>query len=421
MLSSKEKGGRLEKYVAEIFENSGYRTWTNVYVKEVSGANAELDVVALKRNLVAVAECKNYESKIGKEKVNAFIQKIKSIDTINVGNKVLKKGDYQFKYYFIASSEFTSDAVKVLEKAKENLLIDYWDMERVIREHEYAILGKREKDIKSVENSLPINVDYEEATRLDLVNKSDVTVESSQLMFIPYYVYTYDISISKSLPNGDIARINEKGKVIVDAKNGEILKRKGLFSKSKTSIIFDTIQKYEPLKKQTLGGYYVIIPPKKDIVLKRTATSIVKKYLKEAYTKTFEYETKSGNYREKTIIPTDKDVIIKKSELIYLPIWKILFKAGLDGTEYNREIVGTGNILTDEISMCQKHLFRSPKSYGVCSKCGIPLCKKHIYKSSDGKYYCWEHLPRKDKEEIKSKSLTSKFKKSGFKIFGKKK
>ena len=96
-----------------------------------------------------------------------------------------------------------------------------------------------------------------------------------------------------------------------------------------------------------------------------------------------------------TIIPRKSYIVIKKSSLVYVPIWVISIQS--KGITYRRRaIAASKTLIVDELALCPKD-FSSLKIWGekkspvaLCETCDTSLCVDHLYKNN-GEHYCKEH------------------------------
>lgn len=308
-----------------------------------------------------------------------------------------------------------------------------------------------------LEAALPISLTFHEASNLTLVNSSLVKV-SGLVLFRPYYLIEYKLDSIKIDKREKTHRIKDEGLQIVDAVTEFLLPKveiKTTKSKDEASSIFgSTIQFSDPFsfkdsnneidsaksqedllfskkdkKNETLledvlkniENYQIYkelasIPPKIQYKIKenpdyqikvleptltmKTATYITLDKIIEANIQEKSYTVKNsrGEKEEKTItlIPKKSDILIKKSMLVYVPIW-IIETQSKSITYRKRVMASSKTVLMDEMSLCPKDfstikIWRKKKNvYAVCETCGLALCSDHIIESNK-KYYCKEHL-----------------------------
>lgn len=95
-----------------------------------------------------------------------------------------------------------------------------------------------------------------------------------------------------------------------------------------------------------------------------------------------------------TIIPRKSDIVIKKSSLVYVPIWVISIQS--KGIIYRRKaIAASKTMIVVELALVPdfsslKIRGKKKSTVALCETCGTSLCVDHLYKNN-GEHYCKEH------------------------------
>jgi hypothetical protein len=73
--------------------------------------------------------------------------------------------------------------------------------------------------------SLPVNLEYKDAIKVELTNPTATRISSAALEFHPYFVLEYTLDVSRKDPVGGNHPVKNMGIHIVDALNGRFLSR----------------------------------------------------------------------------------------------------------------------------------------------------------------------------------------------------
>jgi hypothetical protein len=421
--NSYDLGVRLEEIVEAIFKGDGYTTQRRQRDRQLEGYANEIDIIATKGKEKIAIECKNFSNPVGISQVRDFAEKI-----LDLGP--------EWRGIFVAYSGFTEDA---------SLFAESRNIEQIehdeVRERWFALsVGRSVKQGENItiEQTLPVNVNFVAATSLDLVNKEKVAVGDVKLVFHPYIRYRYHFKRVFTDPAKEKHTFDDRGIVVVDLLDNEIvndpikksvegfaqkltqtLTTKGRQESTRRTAVLHEVINNTPLSQITItiGQDYRIskLPvdyAKRDI--NRTALEYV--IDKNSTRISYDVDSKSGFSDTRTIdfVPDRKDISIDVGEVVCVPKWIIHFNAL--GTIYSREIFAcSGKKLEDTIAHCSHHfklgiLQVRQKNFAVCEKCGeafckdhgricevckIHLCEKHaIICSSCKKAFCEDHISK---------------------------
>jgi hypothetical protein len=158
-----------------------------------------------RQNKVLAVECKNYNDAriIGIKEIRDFQSKLQDLPDISNG-------------MFVSNTSFSSEAETY---AKHNQ-ISLYDGERLKNDFYLMSIGRLEsvQDIV-LDFSLPISRNYNEVSRLDLVNPTAGRISRATLILSPFYVFDYMVDVKKGLFRGTF---HDEGTNILDALTGEI-------------------------------------------------------------------------------------------------------------------------------------------------------------------------------------------------------
>ncbi|BFI73805.1 hypothetical protein YN1_7920 [Nanoarchaeota archaeon] len=81
MINSDKKfiGSELEDLVSEIFLKEGFSVERNEIIIGKSGERNEFDILAHKKDIIYIIECKNWENKVSKKEIESFIKKLNNV------------------------------------------------------------------------------------------------------------------------------------------------------------------------------------------------------------------------------------------------------------------------------------------------------------------------------------------------------
>ena len=412
-------GVNLEELVEKILKKKDYSTQRRLKLKGKSGALHEIDVFGKRKNKSLAVECKNYEQDIvvGIKEIRDFHSKL---------NDLHHDGDALFVTY----GRFSSDTVSYANKYD----IELWNGDKLSKIYLSMLIGRYGTSTSStssstcneigIENALPVFMTFEEITRLNLENSSIAKIEGI-LIFKPYYIFEYKLDSMRMDKRGKSHRIRDEDYYILDAITEQILYESEKDDVSNYhQILFSTKRNKDKLEFENLSKKfehsqichdlknikpkihykisetpdYLIKVLEPDLSVKNANLIILEKII-QSNTKEISYDVKTlrneVETKTMTIIPKKSEVTIKRSSLIYVPIWKIGFSCK-DITYRRVAMAASKTIIVDEIERCSKD-FSSLRFWtkwkitnALCQTCGITLCDDHIYKDNGG-FYCKEH------------------------------
>jgi len=203
-----ELGTKLEEVVEKIFRADGYLTEKRVRVTGKGNYKNEIDIVARKGPVSLAIECKNYKESVGIKELRDFAKKLDDLGEAWQG-------------VFVAYSDLTEDARNFAESNN----IETFGHEDLVERWLAVSIGRLNKKGEkiSLESSLSINSDFIKATTLEIKNKDKVSVTDARLIFHPYFKIPYILKAEIKDPNKRIHHIQDKGIVIVDMLDGEVI------------------------------------------------------------------------------------------------------------------------------------------------------------------------------------------------------
>lgn len=410
-------GVNLEEVVEQILKKRGFSTKRRLKLRGRSNSLSEIDILATKKNLDIAVECKNYDSQtvVGIKEIRDFHSKLTDIQ--HYGESL-----------FVTYGKFSSDSITYADKYN----IELWDGDRLSQIHLSMLVGRSASTSSSsktlgevvLEAALPVSLTFEEITNVHLKNASSVKI-SGFLLLRPYYLFEYKLDSIKIDRKGKTHRIKDEGEHVVDAITELVLydnedktkiQENLFFSKRLNKKYSELEDSLKSIENSHIHAELTTIAPKFHYKLKntpdysihpleptlplKTANYIVLEKIIEENIKDISYKVKNsrGDTEEKnmTIIPKKSDIVIKKSLLIYVPIW-VLEIQSKSITYAKRALAASKTILVDEMSLCPKDFSslkiwgRKKSTHAVCETCGIALCEDHLEKCKE-EFYCKEHV-----------------------------
>jgi hypothetical protein len=402
-------GNKLEQVVEKILQASGYETERRRKLQGTSGTLSEIDIIGKKTDKTVAVECKNYSEPIGIDEIRSFAYKLKDLG-------------HGWKGIFVAYNGFTDGAAKLAEN--EN--IERWDHGEISEKWLALSVGRvasykgQSVDLKS---ALPLNINFDQASQINLLNKDKVKVSNVELIYHPYYTIEYIFKALFKDPTRETHKFEDRDTLFVDALDAHILNpmpEKGLGMVKKVLKVIASKSAHaenERNKKliqelkhnKALGAYSLNIKDDytvsnlKPVVTPRQATESCIDFIIEKNTTEVTYYPKSKDdeyFQESesvTYIPKRRDISIIRRDIVLVPRWSADFDAF--GMSYNKEILGcSGMPLEDTLSLCPKHFkigaiaIVSKRAIAVCETCGLSLCEDHVKQCPVcNKWLCEEH------------------------------
>jgi hypothetical protein len=395
-------GTRLEDMTEKILQNMGYSTQKRQRIADSGGSKHEIDIYATKGSRVRAIECKNYDPSrsVGIKELRDFHSKVVSLKIRDA--------------LFVTNTTYSSESEKFA--TSRNIML--WDGDE-LRERFFSMtlgrLGSGEQT--TLELALPVNMTYEEISRLELVNP-ELTKSQARLVLHPYYKFEWKVDIVRYDPARGKHRVLESGVFVVDALDGEIINPKETISGKLSGLFKKSDEKLAMREGKRIAEDIIEIKPESRYKVFQTseyAASVVKPTVKSQNAQktiiqqVIEDTRKEEDYKVRTkygedtkqilLIAKSSEVIIKKASLVYVPKWNIDTESG-QVTFMRKALAASKTVLVDTIAHCPRHLsigdtqLVKKQTYAICEVCGSAFCKDHAF-LVEGKYYCEEHNPNK--------------------------
>ena len=398
-----EKGFKHEEAVEIILKHKGYATERRKKIRGKTGVPYEIDIYAIKERKgyrsEIIVECKNYSGPVPRKEVESFWSRLQDLGK--------KTG------LFVAEPRFSPDADQ-FGNAKG---LELWGRETVKDKLYEVQIGRAGKiDFEKIKRNLPLNIDYDKATALELENKENIITENVKLIWKPYYIASYKVKCVRFDPRKRKHIVEDEGTFKIDGTSTKVIQQSsslktafmkmvGTQSEEDTQLIKEHDVVLKELEKATETGISMVKQDKFEIKVLppvETMEQIEKKLIKyvrqEPYIVNYKLKRDEDNIfadeREYPITPSPKE--IKTSiKMVYVPKWEMEFQS--KEYSYTRILTGnTGTVIHDTISNCNKHWnlgFSKKRNIAVCDVCGEALCKEHIWKCLKcGTWRCEAHI-----------------------------
>ncbi len=204
-----ELGNRLEEVVEKIFQARGFETERRRRLEGKSGTKSEIDIIAKKSGRIIAVECKNYSDPVGIDKVRDFSQKLQDLDL-------------RWNGIFVSISGFTSEASQFAQHNK----IETWERDEISEKWLTLSVGRDESRIGqsfTLEYALPLNIDFNHATFMDLQNKDKIQISNVELICHPYFIIEYTFKAQFKDPTKKLHRFDDRETLFIDALDGSII------------------------------------------------------------------------------------------------------------------------------------------------------------------------------------------------------
>lgn len=403
-------GKSLEEMTAEIFQKRGWSVKRNFYPPTKTGARTEIDVFLERGKIRKAVECKNFDESrmVGVKDIRDFTSKLEDIG-IAVGIAV-------------TNTQFSEDAMKFAESKG----IELWDGEKLREAFFACALGRVVNPSLVRDPTLPIEMDYETASRFQfqLKNPQAVNIISSILFYHPYISVKFRLQISRKDPTGRVHKTSNEGTYFVDALDADIINREKGTLEQLGGLIRPKQERLESKEDKMISEDLEVITSETKPVLRTSdyevtvaeqeisteeAIKIIKYHVVEKNTHDEKYTVRVKGEEEKRtmrIVPKLNEVEIRGSHTTYVPKWVIEYESGPRG--YTRRfLAASSKVISDELAKCSQCTLLKKETISVCEECGRTLCEKHSY-NENGRFLCYDHISNELKSHLKDSSLVSK-------------
>lgn len=408
-LNTYDLGISLENTAASILEKMGYTVEKRKRVPMRSGRTAEIDLLLTRGNRRRAVECKNYDPSMSVPVSDMHVFKSK-LEEIGILSGI-----------FITDTLFSEGA----RSLADSFGIELWDKD-LFKEKAFIHLIGRTQTVSLVDEPiLPLTLDFSTATSLNLRNSQFIHLISAALLYHPYHIVKYRLQARRNDPTGRIHKFSDAGSYFVDALDGDIVNVERNIAGSITALFKKKEERLKSKEDQLVSqdldiiasvnmpvlsnSDYIVSAPEPEISEEET-TRIIKSHLVEKNTKEVSYGIKVRGELETrsfTFVPRLNEIEIRGLKLVYVPKWDLEYEAG--NSNFSRRFLGSsGKVLEDDLAKCRKCTILKKDATAVCETCGIPVCDKHLY--DEGKLLCEDHISDRLREELKGKSVFSRFK-----------
>ena len=311
-----------------------------------SGPNAEIDVLLTRGNRRRAVECKNYDTSraVGIAELRVFKNKLEDIG--------IASG------LFVTSSVFSRDA----QDFAESNMLEVWDREELREKYFLYALGRLVNPSLVKDPSLPVQMDYTQATTLQLKNPQTVQLQAAKLFYHPYILVKYRLRCERTDPTKKKHVVIDEGTTVVDALDGDIINPGTGVLNSIGGLLKNAQERAESKSEKMVYNDLLSLTPEKQTIMKtsdydvtvaeaevseESAISLMKDYVVKKNTKTITFQKdREENLTLYTmkIVPKKKEIILRGSKLVYVPKWDLQYEAA-DWSFNRRFVASSGGVV----------------------------------------------------------------------------
>lgn len=330
--------------------------------------------------------------------------------TTNFDVHFVKKEVVHSKIYIIDDNYAITGAVNLtytgLNKQINNFTIyENQEVDEIAKDFMRLWIGYKSEKVEptqsTMKNILPI-CPYEKAVTPKIVNPEVLEVSSAKLTINPYYLINYSLLENVKLPWYQQMVVKDKGSVVIDACNSELLNWHSSRDYTSQMIIRDLVQ-VKPLKETVvdISEKYSLENRERDVKIDgKKAEALARNYIKEINQRDIPYNDRREGKKYQPYVPSNQAITILSNDLLLLPIWS--FQYSFKDKTFERTILASsgeelktsfhkdgavcedcGSSITKEDARqcptCNKWL--CPAEGTVCSSCNGWFHKEHIKKT----------------------------------------
>lgn len=363
-------GFEFEELVADIFRKKGFKNVVVTPRTNDGGKDIIMDEITSSGDVTKIlVECKHHKTGIGRP----VVQKLHSaISTLEYSGK--KKG------YIVSSSTFTESAVDYVEKVNKqsnNLILELIDGKKLkgiacnlgIDLKNGIIEAISNKSIYySSESVIETSTLESNFDNINNINKSQVTVQDTKIIFHPIYYVNYNIDSQCATSVGVIHEESGDGQFLIDGRTGNELNEKF------KNLLLKNINNEKEITKGSCVQSKLDFQKNENELKDRAISEII-----NSHTKNVTYTGKNNVTYKKTCTPSPKDIIIHSCKSLYYPEWTLSIKAKQKNYIVSFiESAGEFFTVRNDTKICHICNHKIEKNRYYCTYCGSIICKKHL-------------------------------------------
>jgi HKD family nuclease len=299
--------------------------------------------------------------------------------TTNFDVHFVKKETVHSKMYVIDDNYAIAGSVNFtyrgLHQQTNNFAIyENQEIEPIINDFKNLWIGFKSENIRptqsTLENVLPI-LPYDKALVPEIVNSNILRVTWAKLFVRPYYKIQYSLLENVHLPWYQQTVVEDKGMVVIDASNAEVLNY-GESSNFDSSMRIKELSKIVPLKESAVdfSDKFEFENQQWNVKINNyRSEELAKDYVKHKNRKELPYTDRREGLKYQSYAPSNRAITIRSNDLILVPTWH--FRYAFMDKEFERVILASsGQILKSSFL----------KGGAVCEDCGKSISKDKKYR-----------------------------------------
>lgn len=300
----------------------------------------------------------------------------------------IKKEAVHSKIYIIDNKYAITGAVNFtytgLNRQTNNFTIaENEEVEPIIKDFMRLWIGFKSEDIRPIQatlkNILPV-MSYEKAVVPEISNPNILQIKSAKIIISPYYKIRYSLLENVKLPWYQQTVVEDKGTVIIDACNGELLKQNEKTNSSSNAIIRE-LNKVAPLRESVIDCSEKFELENREWDLKvdnYKAEALAINYVKERNRRNIYYNDKYEGTKYQSYLQSERAITILSKDLILVPTWH--FNYHFKNKTFENVVLGSSG----EMLKSSFH-----KGGAICEDCGKSVSKNEARKCPNcNKWIC---------------------------------
>lgn len=295
--------------------------------------------------------------------------------TTNFDVHFIKKEAVHSKIYVIDDNYAITGAVNFtytgLNKQTNNFTIyENQEVDSIAKDFMRLWIGYKSERVQptqsTVTNILPISP-YEKAVIPEITNPDVIDVSSAKLTINPYYVIRYSLLENVKLPWYQQEVVEDKGTVVIDASNSELLNYHSPRDYKSQMIIRDLV-KVSPIKETVIdiSEKYSLENREWDVKIDGyKAEALAINYIKEINRRDIPYNDRREGEKYQPYVPSHRAITILSNDLRLVPTWHFQY-AFKDKTHERTLLASSGEVLETSFH----------ENGAVCEDCGKSISKE---------------------------------------------
>jgi HKD family nuclease len=305
--------------------------------------------------------------------LSQLLPKDSRIQSTNFDVHFVKKEAVHSKIYVIDENYAITGAVNFtyngLNKQTNNFTIaENQEVEPIIKDFMRLWIGFKSENVRPTQSTLkdvlPI-VPYENAVLPELKNANILETRSAKLTLNPYYLIRYSLLESVRLPWYQQTVVEDRGIVVIDASNAELLNNQ--VTNPAADMIIRALSNISPIKETVIDSSekYDVENREWDVkVDSYKAEALAINYVKEKNRRDIFYNDRREGEKRQSYLPSNRAITILSKDLRLVPTWH--FQYAYKNKDFERVLLASGKILKTSFN----------EDGAICEDCGKSISKE---------------------------------------------